>query len=363
MPPANAFMAPMKRVNTPDGTAIGVDEAGGGGRVPILFLHGVGSDKSVWAPQLEHFGAARRAVALDYPGYGNSDPAPAGGTRDDFAAAILAAMDSLGIDRAHVCGLSLGGVIAIAMHHAAPERCASLILADSFAVHPDGQAIYDRSIAASEQMSELAAARTPVLLAPGASEELHQQVRETMAAIDPEAFRIGAEAVWLADQRERAAAIRVPTLVLVGDQDMITPPELSQALADLIPGAVYREISGDAFGIMYALDIDELADDKGERGSAGIRCRAWTRCLRSTSTGTVRRWRIRSLVRERLMLCSSPKSSSISTSHGRTQTSTTTSSTVLHIRGPSTFSDGESVFPTKSATPRHLSNRLTTSSP
>ena len=234
----------MGRVVTASGKAIGVDEAGTGDALPIVFLHGVGSDKSVWAPQLAHFGADRRAVAFDYPGYGESDPAPPGTTRDDFAVAILAAMDGLGIDRAHVCGLSLGGVIAIAAHHRAPARCASLILADSFAVHPDGQAIYDRSVAASESMGELAAARTPALLAPGASEGLHQEVRETMTRIDPEAFRIGAEAVWLADQRDHAAAIAVPTLVLVGAEDQITPPLLSQELADLVPGAQLHTLAG-----------------------------------------------------------------------------------------------------------------------
>ena len=234
----------MARLILASGDAIGVEEAGGGDALPIVFLHGVGSDKSVWAPQLEHFGAARRAVAFDYPGYGESDPAAPASTRDDFAAAILAAMDALGIDRVHICGLSLGGVIAIAMHHAAPERCASLILADSFAAHPDGQAIYDRSVAASEEMSELAASRTPVLLAPGASEELHAQVRETMARIDPEAFRIGAKAVWLADQRTRVAAIAVPTLVLVGDQDTVTPPDLSQELAGAIDGAELHVLAG-----------------------------------------------------------------------------------------------------------------------
>ena len=234
----------MGRVVTAGGKAIGADEAGGGDALPIIFLHGVGSDKSVWAPQLEHFSASRRAVAFDYPGYGESDPAGPGTTRDDFATAILAAMTALGIQRAHVCGLSLGGVIAIAMHHSAPQRCASLILADSFAVHPDGPAIYDRSIAASEQMSELAAARTPVLLAPGASEDLHQEVRETMARIDPEAFRIGAEAVWLADQRDRVAAIAVPTLVLVGAEDTVTPPSLSRELAEAIPGAQLHILAG-----------------------------------------------------------------------------------------------------------------------
>jgi 3-oxoadipate enol-lactonase len=234
----------MGRVTTANGTTIGVEEAGGGDPVPIVFLHGVGSDKSVWAPQLEHFGASRRAVALDYPGYGESDRAVPGSTRDDWAAALLGAMDALGVEQAHVCGLSLGGVIAIAMHHAAPERCASLILADTFAFHPHGQAIYDRSVAASRSMAELAAARTPAILAPGASEALHQEVRETMARIDPEAFRTGAEAVWLADQRDRAMAINVPALVLVGEEDTVTPPELSHDLVDMIEGAELHTLAG-----------------------------------------------------------------------------------------------------------------------
>jgi 3-oxoadipate enol-lactonase len=244
MPRANAIMAAMGRVTIASGRTIGVDEAGSGDAPPIVFLHGVGSDQTVWAPQLAHFGRTRRAVAFDYPGYGESDPAEPGATRDDYAAAMLAAMDALGIARAHLCGLSLGGVIAIAMHHAAPERCLSLILADTFAAHPDGKAIYDRSVAASRSMSELAAARTPVLLAPGASEDLHREVRETMARIDPEAFRIGAEAVWLADQRDRAIAIDVPTLVLVGGEDTVTPPELSRDLADMIPGAELHTLAG-----------------------------------------------------------------------------------------------------------------------
>ena len=195
------------RVSTAGGLAIGVDEASGGDAAPIVFLHGVGSDKSVWAPQVEHFGHSRRALAFDYPGYGESDPAPPGTTRDDFAAAMLVAMDALGIRDAHICGLSLGGVIAIAMHERSPDRCRSLILADTFAVHPDGQAIYDRSVAASESMTELAAARTPALLAPGASEALHQEVRETMARIDPDAFRIGAKAVWLATSATASARL------------------------------------------------------------------------------------------------------------------------------------------------------------
>jgi 3-oxoadipate enol-lactonase len=227
----------MPRVITNNGYDLGYRETGGGGAAPIVFLHGVGSDKSVWHPQLAHFGKSRRAVAFDYPGYGDSDPAPEGTTRDDYATAIVSAMHELGIDRAHVCGLSLGGVVAIAIHHAAPERCASLVLADTFAVHPDGQAVYERSLAGSRDLPAMAEARVDFLLAQPANPEVRREVVETMSRIDPAAYCIGAEAVWLADQRDRVAEITVPTLVICGDEDQPTPPELSRELHEAIAGS------------------------------------------------------------------------------------------------------------------------------
>ena len=224
---------------------IDITDAGDGNATPILFLHGVGSDKTVWGPQLDHFGRKRRAIALSYPGYGQSAFVEHA-TRDDYAAAVVAVMDALAIDRAHICGLSLGGVVAIALHAMAPERCASLIIADSFAVHPDGQGIYDRSEAASRTigMRALAEARAGVLLGSAAGPAIHRAVIDTMSAILPAAYVIGARAVWLADQRDRAAAIDVPTKVLVGDEDVITPPALSKQLAALIPGATLEIIAG-----------------------------------------------------------------------------------------------------------------------
>lgn len=230
-------MIRMPRVITNNGYEIGYEEAGTGEAAPIIFLHGVGSDKSAWRPQLAHFGKSRRAVAFDYPGYGDSDPAPEGTTRDDYASAIISAMHELGIDRAHICGLSLGGVVAIAIDHFDAKRCASLILADTFAVHPQGEAIYERAMTASENLRSMAEARVDMLLAQPAAPRVRREVVETMSRIDPQAYCIGAEAVWLADQRERAKQIRVPTLVLVGDQDLITPPELSDELAGLVPNA------------------------------------------------------------------------------------------------------------------------------
>lgn len=224
---------------------IGVMEEGSEtDQTPIVFLHGVGSDKTVWKPQLKHFGRTRRAVAFDYPGYGDSD-AWDEATRDDFADWIICGMDDLGISSAHVCGLSLGGVVAIALHAAAPARCASLILADSFAVHPEGQTFYDRAELASRTigMRALAEARAGALLGGAAGPAIHKAVIDTMGALDPLAYVVGARAVWLADQRERAASIRVPTLVLVGDEDIITPPALSKELATLIPHATLQMIA------------------------------------------------------------------------------------------------------------------------
>src|SRR4051812_2113141 len=242
--PGRCQDACMPRVITSNGYRIGYVEAGSGEATPIVFLHGVGSDKSVWHPQLDHFGRSRRAIAFDYPGYGDSDAAAGGTTRDDYASAILSAMHELGIDRAHVCGLSLGGVVAIAMHHADPGRCASLILADTFAVHPEGRAIYERSLAGSRDLRAMAEARVDMLIAQPADPEIRREVVETMSRIDPAAYRIGAEAVWLADQRDRAHEIRVPTLVIVGDQDLVTPVDLSNELLDLIPDARMRVIRG-----------------------------------------------------------------------------------------------------------------------
>jgi 3-oxoadipate enol-lactonase len=233
-------MKPMSDVMTRCGI-IGVAANATDAEPTILFLHGVGSTKEVWRPQLDHFRGRNTAIAIDYPGYGESE-LWAGATRDDYARAAFAALDAMGREQAHVCGLSLGGVVAIAMHSLAPERCRSLILADSFAVHPDGRGIYERSLAAANDLRAMAEARVDVLLAQPADPAVRAEIVETMAHIDPAAYRIGAEAVWLADQRDRAAAIDVPTLVVCGSEDKVTPPALSRDLAELIPGAQYAEI-------------------------------------------------------------------------------------------------------------------------
>lgn len=220
----------MSRIVTSNGLEIGYSEKGSGEATPIVFLHGVGSDKSVWQPQLNHFGRTRRAIAFDYPGYADSDPALPGTTRDDYATAIISALHRLGIDCAHFCGLSLGGIVAVAVHHQTPHCCASLTLADTFAIHPEGREIYDRSLEGSRDLASMARARVDVLLAQPAREAVKHEVVETMSRIDPAAYRIGAEAVWLADQRGRIRDINIPTLIICGEADQPTPPQLSYEL-------------------------------------------------------------------------------------------------------------------------------------
>jgi 3-oxoadipate enol-lactonase len=219
----------------------------GEGCIPLLFLHGVGSYRTAWDGQLEIFGQERLTIAIDMPGYGDSEPLGSDAdARTSFAQGALAVLDALNVERAHVCGLSLGGVIALALATLAPWRIESLMLADSFACHPEGSAILERSLAGAAElgMAGLADSRADALLAQPADPKVRRAVVETMARIDPAAYARAAEAVWLADQRRAAAAITQPTLILYGSEDRITPPSLSEELKSLIRHAALVEVVG-----------------------------------------------------------------------------------------------------------------------
>jgi 3-oxoadipate enol-lactonase len=232
------------RVGGDVGVELAYEERGSGSA--ILFLHGVGSDRTAWRPQLAAFGDGFRCVAVDCRGHGES-AAPAeliGIPR--FAADAAELIERLGLGTAHVCGLSMGGIVALQMWADRPELVRSLILADCWAYHPAAAAGLPERLRAidSTPLPELARSRMPAVLAPGADPELLARVIEVMAAKDPACYRRSNEVLWGADMRRVAATVRVPALVLVGELDRITPPVLSEELAGLLPGARLEVISG-----------------------------------------------------------------------------------------------------------------------
>jgi len=205
----------------------------------IVFLHGVGSDKTVWAEQIARFSQHWRAIALDYPGYGESDLPDRDLDRPAIAAALWAALDALGVAQVHLAGLSMGGVLALEMRRQQPGRIRTLILADTFAWHPQAEMLVARSHTAIQQMTmrEFAAARVGGLLAPMATEESKAAVIRQMGGIDKGTYYWSTLAVWTPDYRADLAQITQPTLILVGEHDHVTPPALAEELHAGIAGS------------------------------------------------------------------------------------------------------------------------------
>lgn len=231
-------------VVTVNGERLGYEEAGVG--TPIVFLHGVGTDRMAWRPQMAHFSLSWRAIALDYPGYGESDRPARPLSREDIAGRLLGAWSELGVKKTHLVGLSMGGVVALEILRQAPERILSLTLADSFAYHPDGRAIVERNHRAIEAMTmrQFACQCVSHLVAPSAGPEVRHQLVEVMGTIDPGVYHWATSAVWTADYRTLLPSLKARTLVLVGEHDERTPLTLSDELRRGIPGALLVVVPG-----------------------------------------------------------------------------------------------------------------------
>jgi 3-oxoadipate enol-lactonase len=263
----------LARVQLED-AVLAYDEAGSG--APILFLHGVGSDRRTWAAQVRRFGTAHRALALDLRGHGDSRAAPDSISIERFAADCAELIGHVGAGPAHVCGLSLGGIVALQLFGDRPELVRSLALADSWAYHPVAAAGLSARLAEidARPLAELAAERMPVVVGLGADPAVVARAVEVMAGKDPAVYRRSNEVLWAVDMRTVAAQVRVPTLVLVGDLDVICPPALSEELAALIPGArlivipaaghLSNEMNPAAFDAALAAFVEEVERGDGQ---------------------------------------------------------------------------------------------------
>ena len=219
----------------------------------LMFLHGLGSTKENWGPQLIHFGQTHRAMAWDAPGYGESDDHEGELVfARDFVGALLSTLDLLGVDRVHLAGLSMGGMIAQCFYFAYPHRVASLVLADTF---PSFRALGEEAVegflsARIEPLmngatpADLAPASADSLLAPDAPERARTLLLESLSKLRTDSYVKTARALAAQDAVGELEDIAVPTLVLSGALDRLTPVPLVRAMAERIPGAQWVIIPG-----------------------------------------------------------------------------------------------------------------------
>lgn len=226
---------------TPFG-AVGLDEAGAG--EPVLWLHGYPHDRSLWGPQLADPVPGFRFIAVDLPGFGDSDRV-APPSLDAWADWVVALLDALDIPRAVIGGLSMGGYLAFALWRRHPQRVRALILADTRAGADteDGKvkrramqelARTEGAGAIAERMIEGMVGRTTRAVAPDAVTTLDLMMRRASTDAIVDALQA---LIDRPDSTPTLATISVPTLILCGDEDVLTPVAESRAMLRAIDGS------------------------------------------------------------------------------------------------------------------------------
>lgn len=219
-----------------------------GDRPPLLLVHGFPLDHSLWEPQLSVLSAARRVVAPDLAGFGATD-GPGHESLDGHADDLAALLDHLGIARAVVNGLSMGGYVAFAFWRRHPERVAALVLTCTRAAadSESGRAGRYQSIVSIEShgVGPLADAMVPKLVTPAAAADVRASV-DAMVRRQPSRGVADALRAMAArpDSTPNLAGIRVPTLVVAGADDVIVPAAEAATMAAAIPGAQFVTIPG-----------------------------------------------------------------------------------------------------------------------
>lgn len=229
----------------PAATVLGPDRP-----IPVVFLHGFPFSKEQWRPQLDALSSTHRVIAYDQRGLGDAAPGEGPLTIEFLVDDLIELLDHLGIERACVVGLSMGGYVALRAVDRHPERVHGLVLADTRAGGDDNAGRVKRADAIraiqANGMEAFAAKMLPALFASAALEPPTAAVtaiRAQMLATDPTGacHALAAMAARL-DLRERLGAIATPTLVVVGALDAITPPADARELTAGIANATLLEL-------------------------------------------------------------------------------------------------------------------------
>ncbi len=214
----------------------------------LLLSNSLGASLGMWEPQVETFARHFQVIRYDTRGHGQSEVTPGPYTIAQLGQDAVGLLDHLGIRKAHFAGVSMGGLTGqwIALNH--PERVRRLVLSNTAAyigppenwtsraekVRGDGVGSIAEAVVSRWLTSDYAAAQP----------ELFASLRAMLASTAPEGYAAACLAVRDADFRERIERIDVPTLVVSGTHDLPTPPRDGRFLAEHIPGAIYRELSG-----------------------------------------------------------------------------------------------------------------------
>ena len=225
------------------GLQIAYERAGHG--PPLVLVHGAGVDGRMWQPQLRALADEFTVVAWDEPGAGRSDDLPAGFALADYAHCLGAVIESLGLGRVHLAGLSWGGTVVQELYGHHPDLVATLILAGSYAG-------WKGSLPAEEVNARVEGVRTmleagerydpPGLFAGAPPREFAPLLEEMTAAARSASLWAQLSMMAQTDQRDLLSRIAVPTLLIWGEADARSPLVVAHQFANAIPHAELKVI-------------------------------------------------------------------------------------------------------------------------
>ncbi len=224
----------------------------GSGPDVVVLLHGFPFTSEMWSPQLDALADRYRVIAPDFRGFGGSQPSPRRYTMARLADDISELLAGLGVERAVIGGLSMGGYVAFEFYRRHARRVGGLVLADTRPDPDSAEARANRSRMATlvrdEGVPTLVEQLIPKLLSPDTRArrpEVERRLRAMMGSATPAAVADALEAMaGRGDSRPLLARISVPTLVITGADDQLTPPEESRDWCGHVSGATFELIEG-----------------------------------------------------------------------------------------------------------------------
>jgi 3-oxoadipate enol-lactonase len=212
----------------------------------VVLASSLGTTLQMWDPQVPTLASGRRVVRYDARGHGRSPVPPGPYTIEQLSDDLLALLDRLDVERAHLVGLSLGGMTAMNLAADRPDRVASLsLLCTSARLGPEQMWIDRAHTARTQGMRVLAPTVVERWLTARFRAEHPDQaaaMQKMVESIPAEGYAGACDAIQHMDLRERLASITAPTLVVAGADDPATPPEHGRLIADSIPGSRFEVI-------------------------------------------------------------------------------------------------------------------------